>query len=69
MTAEIIFMVEEEEDGGFVASALGHSIVTQGKTMEELRRMVRGAVKCHFDEHEMPRVIRLHLLKEEVLSV
>jgi predicted RNase H-like HicB family nuclease len=69
MPAEIIFTVEEEPEGGFVAEALGHAIVTQGETMEELRRMVRDAVRCHFDSEEMPRLIRLHQVKEEVLPV
>lgn len=69
MPAEIVFSVQEEPEGGFVAEALGHAIVTQADTLEELRRMVRDAVRCHFDEKEMPRVIRLHLLKEEVLPV
>ena len=69
MAAEIIFTVEEDAEGGFVAEALGHDIVTQGETMDELRRMVREAVRCHFDEAERPRVIRLHMLKEEVLAV
>ena len=66
---EIIFTVEEEPEGGFVAEALGHAIVTQGDTMEELRRMVQDAVRCHFDPEERPGVIRLHILKQEVLPV
>jgi len=69
MSGEIVFSVQEEPEGGFVAEALGHAIVTQAETLEELRRMVRDAVRCHFDENEMPKIIRLHLLKEEVLSV
>ena len=69
MAAEIVFNVEEDPDGGFVAEALGHSIVTQGETMEELRRMVQDAVRCHFDTNERPHVIRLHILKQEVLPV
>lgn len=67
--SEIVFSVEEDAEGGYVAEALGHAIVTQGETLEELRRMVRDAVRCHFEEEERPRVIRLHFLKEEVLSV
>ena len=69
MVAEIIFNVEEDPAGGFVAEALGHAIVTQGETMEELRRMVQDAVRCHFDPGERPGVIRLHILKQEVLPV
>jgi len=69
MPSEIIFSVQEEPEGGFVAEALGHAIVTQGDTMEELRRMVRDAVRCHFEPGDMPVVIRLHMVKDEVLAV
>jgi predicted RNase H-like HicB family nuclease len=66
---EIIFQVEADEiDGGYVATALGHSIVTQGETLEELRSMVRDAVRCHFDEGTRPGIIRLHFVRDEVLS-
>ena len=64
---EIIFAVEEAAEGGYTARALGHSIHTQGETMEELRAMVQDAVRCHFDEQERPRVIRLHWVKDEVI--
>ncbi|HUB52523.1 MAG TPA: hypothetical protein VL986_10265 [Terracidiphilus sp.] len=48
---EIIFDVREDEaDGGFTASALGYGIHTQGETLEELRAMVKDAVRCYFDE-------------------
>lgn len=67
--SEIIFTIEEDPEGGYVAEALGHAIVTQAETMDELRRMVRDAVRCHFAPDELPSVIRLHLLKEEVLPV
>jgi predicted RNase H-like HicB family nuclease len=71
--SEIIFEVREDEaDGGYVATALGHAIATQGETLEELREMVREAVQCHFDDGipgEMPRLIRLHFVRDEVLSL
>lgn len=70
---EIIFEVREDEaDGGFVATALGHSISTQGETVEELREMVRDAVHCHFGDEEaglMPKIIRLHFVRDEALAV
>lgn len=69
---EIIFAVTEDEiDGGYVATALGHSIVTQGDTLDELRKMVREAVQCHFGDGaagEKPGVIRLHFVRDEVLT-
>ena len=71
--SEIIFEVREDEaDGGYVATALGHAIATQGETLDELRTMVRAAVQCHFGDGvpgPMPKVIRLHYVKDEVLAV
>ena len=70
--SEIIFEVQEDEaDGGYVATALGHAIATQGETIEELREMVRDAVRCHFGDGvpgKMPSVIRLHFVRDEVLA-
>lgn len=66
---EVIFQVEEAPEGGFVAHALGHSIHTQADTMEELRTMVLDAVRCHFDDQDRPRVVRLHVVRDEVLPV
>lgn len=65
---EIIFLVEEADEGGFVARALGASIFTQGDTLPELRAAVREAVQCHFDEGEAPKIIRLHFTREEVIA-
>lgn len=70
---EIIFEVHEDEvDGGFVATALGHSIATQGDTLDDLREMVRDAVRCHFGDGApgpMPKIIRLHFVRDEALAV
>ncbi len=66
---EIIFSVEESPEGGYEAKALGHSIFTQADTIDELKQMVRDAVCCHFDEEDRPRLIRLHLVKDEVIPV
>ena len=67
--SEIIFAVGESPEGGFEAKALGYSIYTQADTIEELKGMVQDAVRCHFDEGSGPRVIRLHLVKDEVIAV
>lgn len=69
MGKEIIFLVEESAEGGYEAKALGYSIYTEAEDMDELRDAVRDAVRCHFEEGEMPRVIRLHMVKDEVLAV
>jgi hypothetical protein len=65
---EIIFLVEEASEGGLTARALGQSIFTEADTIDELRSKVREAVDCHFDINEPPRVIRLHFVRDEVLS-
>ncbi len=69
MEKEIIFAVDESPEGGFEARALGFSIFTQADTYDDLKKMVQDAVLCHFDEQERPRVIRLHLVREELLTV
>lgn len=69
MRSEIIFNVQEDAEGGYVAEALGHAIVTQADSLDELKRMVREAVRLHFEPSDCPRVIRLHMLKEEVIAV
>ena len=66
---EIIFTVDETPEGGYLAHALGHAIHTQGDTIEELRAMVLDAVRCHFDEGAMPKLVRLHVVRDEVLTV
>jgi len=65
--SEIIFAVEESPDGGYEARALGHSIYTQADSLDELKEIVRDALRCHFDEGDRPRIIRLHLVKDEVI--
>ncbi|MBI4568803.1 MAG: 2-oxoisovalerate dehydrogenase [Planctomycetes bacterium] len=66
---EIIFLVEEAAEGGLTARALGESIFTEGDTIEDLRVNVKDAVRCHFEEGSAPRVVRLHYVREELLSL
>ena len=57
---EIIFVIEEAAEGGFTARALGESIFTEADDLPTLEQNVRDAIRCHFDESEMPRVTRFH---------
>jgi hypothetical protein len=66
---EIIFLVEESPEGGYEAEAIGHSIYTEANTMEELKEAVKDAVKAHFEEEDMPKLIRLHQVRDEVIAV
>ena len=62
---EIIFEVSEAPEGGYEARALGHSVFTQGTDLDELKEMARDAVLCHFDDREVPQVIRLHRANDD----
>jgi dephospho-CoA kinase len=66
---EIIFLVQESPEGGYEARALGEAIFTEAETLSELKERVRDAVRCHFDEARRPRIIRLHLVKDELFPV
>jgi len=66
---EIISIIEDALEGGFTAKALGESIFTEAETMEQLKANVKEAVECHFDDVNMPKIIRLHQVKEELIAI
>ena len=66
---EIVFLVEDAAEGGFVARALGEAIFTEAESLDELEEMVRDAVRCHFDESALPKMIRLHFVRDHVVAV
>jgi hypothetical protein len=66
---EIIFLVEEAPEGGYVARALGYSIFTESDTLDAIREEIKDAVRCHFDEDQKPSIVRLHFIKEEVIAI
>ncbi|MEO8215453.1 MAG: 2-oxoisovalerate dehydrogenase [Acidobacteriota bacterium] len=66
---EIIFLVEEAPEGGYTARAVGESIFTEADDEDALEANIRDAVRCHFEDSEMPRVVRLHFTREEVIQV
>ncbi|HEX9464397.1 MAG TPA: 2-oxoisovalerate dehydrogenase [Alphaproteobacteria bacterium] len=67
--SEIIFMVEQAPEGGYTARALGHSIFTEADDVAMLHTNVRDAVRCHFEPHEMPKIVRLHFVHDEIITV
>ena len=67
---EITFQVKEEPDGGYVAAAIEEDIITQGDDWDELKYMIKDAVRCHFGEGETPETIRIEIVHEaETISV
>ncbi|KAF0245578.1 MAG: 2-oxoisovalerate dehydrogenase [Planctomycetota bacterium] len=69
LMSELIFVVEEAVEGGYTAKALGASIFTEADSLDELRAGILDAVRCHFGESERPKMVRLHLVRDEVLPV
>jgi hypothetical protein len=68
MAKEVLFLVEDAVEGGYIARALGHSIYTEADTWEQLLQAVRDAVRCHFEGAGQPDLIRLHAVREEVVA-
>lgn len=66
---ELIFIIEEAQEGGYTARALGESVFTEGDTLKELEDNIRDAVRCHFDPGFEPKVIRLHFIREELITL
>jgi hypothetical protein len=65
---EIVFGVTQEADGGYVAECLSHDIFTEGDTWEQLRANVREAVSAFFFDQPKPSAVRLHLVRDELLT-
>jgi len=64
---EIIFLIEESPEGGYEARALGFSIYTQAENLVQLKKAIKDAVNCHFEDTEKPHIIRLHIVKDETI--
>ncbi len=68
--SEILFLIEENLEGVYTARAVdvGLSIITEGESVEELKKNIVEALQCHFDEeHDIPKIIQLHFVKDEVM--
>ena len=66
--SEIVFLVEDAPDGGFTARALAASIFTEADSLDALREAVRDAVAWHYAAAERPKLIRLHFVRDEVIT-
>ena len=66
--SEIHFVVEEASEGGYIAKAVNEDIFTEADDIAALHVNIRDAVHCHFDEGNLPGVIRLHFTREEVIA-
>lgn len=67
--AELGFEAVQEADGGYCAECLTENIFAEGDTWDELRRNVVDATAAFFFDQPRPERVRLHLVRDEVLSV
>jgi hypothetical protein len=67
--AELVFEVTQEGDGGFCAECLTEGIFTQADNWDDLRSNVLEATAAYFFDRPRPCRIRLHLVRDEILSV
>ena len=66
---ELIFLVEEDPQGGFTAKAVGEGIFTQGETIGEIKENIKDAIACHYERKaDIPASIRLHIVHEETMT-
>ena len=66
---ELVFEVVQDADGGYCAECLTESIFTQADSWDELRRNVIEVVNAFYFDRTAPASVRLHLVRDEVLSV
>ncbi|MGC0778335.1 MAG: hypothetical protein WCD68_14095 [Candidatus Acidiferrum sp.] len=66
--SELVFEVTEEAEGGYSAECLTENIFTQGETWEELRANVGEATEAYFYDGPKPKYLRLHLVRDELLT-
>jgi len=66
---ELFFEATQDEDSGYCAACVSENIFTQGDTWDELRKNVVEATGAFFFDRQAPRQVRLHLVRDELLSV
>ncbi len=67
--SELIFEIHEAEEGGYWARALGESIFTEGDSWLELKNNILEAVRCHYFDRQKPPMVRMHLVRDELIAV
>jgi hypothetical protein len=67
--ADLVFEVTQEADGGYCAECLTENIFSEADTWDQLREGVLEATNAFFFDRPRPERIRLHLVRDEILSV
>jgi predicted RNase H-like HicB family nuclease len=67
--SEVVFEVTREPNGGYDAESDTENLSAQGDTWEDLCANVKRTVERYFQEGPRPQSIRLHHVREEILSL
>ena len=67
--SEVVFDVTKETNGGYDAESTSENLSAQGDTWEDLCINVKRVVQRYFHEGTKPQSIRLHHVREEILSL
>lgn len=67
--SELVFDVMCEDLGGYAADCSSEDISVMADTWDELRCNVKAAVERHFQDGPKPVSIRLHLVRDDVISL
>jgi predicted RNase H-like HicB family nuclease len=60
---EITFLIEESNESGYSARALGYSIFTEAETIQELKENIKEVIICHFEDAETrPKLAQIILV-------
>jgi len=64
---ELVFDVSIGEDGRWFAEGRGESIFTEGTDWDDLKTNVREVVEAFYFDIPKPDIVRLHMVRDEVL--
>jgi hypothetical protein len=67
--SEVVFDVTRETNGGYDAESTSENLSAQGDSWEDLCVNVKRVVERYFHDGPKPQSIRLHHVREEVLSL
>jgi len=67
--SEVVFEVTKESTGGYDAESETENLSAQGDTWEQLCDNVKTTVERYFQDGPKPQMIRLHHVRDEVLTL
>jgi hypothetical protein len=67
--SEIVFDVIREDLGGYAADCSTEDMSVMADSWKELRESVKAAVERHFQDGPKPVSVRLHLVRDDIISM